>query len=207
MATAAREAQRPAAQNWQRLSWLATLALASLVRLNASSWLVPLVSEYSLLGDYIGELALGRFGIVQTPALLVVGLGTVALAIAIRELTRGNTGSLAGSLLLAIYGASAILAAIFPSDRIDAASAVWTQSSSGTIHLVATLAGFLCGVAGMSLLTHWTFRQAHIGRFGKRRGGGRCHAGSCHFRPSHWRCSSFSPKDPSPDSCSARLSA
>ena len=53
----------------------------------ASAWLLPFASEYSLIGDNISEMALGRYGFVQTTAFLISGLTTVGLAFAIQQLT------------------------------------------------------------------------------------------------------------------------
>lgn len=128
------------------------LAVVGVVFLNASAWLLPIVSEYSVIGDNISELVLGRLGFVQTAAFLVSGIGTLGLAFAIWKLTQGTWGARIGSLLIAIYGAGAIVAAIFPTDQIDNASDVWSQSTAGTIHIVAALISFLCVTAGMFIL-------------------------------------------------------
>jgi hypothetical protein len=86
-------------------------------------------------------------------AFVAAGIGTLGLAYAIRTLTVGSWSSVVGSLLLAIYGAGAILVAIFPTDRIDSRSDVWSQSATGSIHIIVALVSFLCGIAGMFILT------------------------------------------------------
>ena len=93
----------------QQLSLLATLAIVGQVILLASAWLLPVVSEYSLIDDTISELVLGQYGFIQTVAFLIAGVGTLGMAYALRQLTEGAWGSLVGSLLVAIYGAGAIL--------------------------------------------------------------------------------------------------
>ena len=138
---------------------LARLAIGGQVVFLASVLLLPSVSEYSLVGDHVSELALGRYGVVQTVAFVIVGLATLALAFAIRTLTRGLRGSLVGSLSIALNGAGAILAAIFPTDRIDSPTDVWSQSPTGLIHVGVSIASFLCVVLGMLVLT-WTFARA-----------------------------------------------
>jgi hypothetical protein len=143
-----------------RASRLAALAIAGLMFLNATAWLLPLVSEYSVKGDNISELVLGRFGFVQTAAFLVAGVGILGLAVAIRELTRGAWGSRVGAALIAIYGAGAILVAIFPTDRIDSGADAWSQSTTGMIHVVVSLVSFLSVTAGLFILTYGTFRRA-----------------------------------------------
>ncbi|MGH2584629.1 MAG: DUF998 domain-containing protein [Dehalococcoidia bacterium] len=128
--------------------------------LNASAWLLPFVSEFSLIGDNISELVLGRLGFVQTIAFLIAGAGTLGLAYVIQQLTMPSWRSRIGSLLIALYGMGAIIVAIFPTDRVDSASDVWSQSTTGMIHVVAALISFLCVIAGMFLLTWAFFEQA-----------------------------------------------
>jgi hypothetical protein len=114
-ATAAipQRSQRSNMQQPRRLSLLAGLAIVGLVLLNASAWLLPLVSEFSMIGDTMSELVLGRFGFVQTAAFLLSGIGTLGLAFAIYALTQRSWRSRIGSLLIAVYGAGAILVAFF----------------------------------------------------------------------------------------------
>jgi hypothetical protein len=151
--------QRTTVEHPQRLALLAALAIVGQVALNASAWLLPAVSEYRLIGDNMSELVLGRYGAVQTAAFLIAGAGTLGLAVAIRALTAGSWGSGIGSLLIAVYGAGAILVAIFPTDRVDRPADVWSQSTTGTIHLVVAIASFLCAIVGMFVLTR-TFMTA-----------------------------------------------
>jgi hypothetical protein len=77
--------QRP-----QSLSLLATLAIVGQLVLLASALLLPIWSQYSLIHDNISELALGRHGFIQTAAFVIAGVGTLALALAIRQLTRAR---------------------------------------------------------------------------------------------------------------------
>jgi Protein of unknown function (DUF998) len=137
----------------RRLSLLAAAAIAGQLVAAASAWLLPIWSEYGLVDDHISELALGHYGLVQTAAFVVVGLGTLGLAFAIRRLTVGSWGSLVGSLLVGVYGAGAILSAAFPTDRIDGPADVSSLSTSGTIHVVVAGASFLCLIVGMFVLT------------------------------------------------------
>jgi hypothetical protein len=151
---------RTVVQRSQRLSRLAALAIAGQLVLAASALLLPIWSEYGLIGDNISELALGRFDFVQTAAFLLAGLGTLALAFAIRTLTAGSWGSRVGSLLIAIYGAGAILSAIFPTDRIDSQADLSSLSVTGAIHVAVAIASFACVIVGMFVLIR-TFAQAH----------------------------------------------
>jgi hypothetical protein len=66
-----------------RLPLLETLAIVGQLVFAASALLLPIWSEYRLVGDNISELALGRYGIVLSAAFLSVGLGTLGLAFTI----------------------------------------------------------------------------------------------------------------------------
>jgi hypothetical protein len=138
--------------NQKQMTVLGNLAIAGQVILQASAWLLPVVSEYRLIGDNISELALGQFGFVQTAAFLIAGLTTLGLAYALRKLTAGAPGSFLGSVLVAVYGVGAVVDAIFPTDRIDDPAQVFTQSSSGMIHSLVALLGFLGMIVGMFVL-------------------------------------------------------
>jgi hypothetical protein len=139
---------------------LASVGIAGQAFLLAVAWLLPFLSGYHLVSDNISELALGRFGLLLTIAFLASGIGTLALSGVIRSSTTGERGSLTGSLLLAVYGAGAILAAIFPTNRVDSASDVWAQSTTGLIHIVVALVSFLSAVIGMFVLTRTFARVA-----------------------------------------------
>jgi len=120
----------------------------------ASALLLPIFSEYGLAEDYISELAIGRFGFVQTIAFFMLGLGTLGLAAGICEATKRSWGSLVGSALLGLFGVGLILDAVFPIDR-----GVTPQTTSGAIHLIVALLAFVCVTLGMFVLTR-TFKQA-----------------------------------------------
>ncbi|HZD67984.1 MAG TPA: DUF998 domain-containing protein [Actinomycetes bacterium] len=156
--------QQAAGPRSRRLALLATLAIVGQVALVASAMLLPLWSEYDLVGDNISELALGQHGFVQTAAFVVAGLGTLGLAFALRGLLRRLWGSQAGSVLVAIYGVAAILAAIFPADRIDRPADVTSLSTTGTIHVLVAWIGFLSIIAGMFVLT-MTFARVYAWRW------------------------------------------
>lgn len=148
-----------ASRSRQPLALLATTAIVGQAVLLASALLLPLVSEYSLVGDNISELVLGRYGMVQTVAFVIAAAGTLALAYAIRKLTVGAWGSLVGSLLIGIYGMGALVVAIFPTDRIDSPDDVWSSSATGIIHIISVLVSFVCLIIGMFILTR-TFLRA-----------------------------------------------
>lgn len=141
------------AQRLQQLSWLAAFAIVGQLLLAASALLLPVWSEYGLIGDNISELAVGRYGFVQTAAFVIAGLGTLGLAFAIRKLTAGSWGSVVGSSLIAVYGAGAILSAIFQTDTIHGPADISAQSWTATIHVGVALTSFVSVVVGMFVLT------------------------------------------------------
>jgi Protein of unknown function (DUF998) len=142
----------------RRLRQLALFAVVSQAVFLASAWLLPLASEYRLVGDNISELVLGRFGWVQIVAFVISGLGIIGLAYAIYRLTSGARGSILGPLLIGIYGFGAVVVAIFPTDRIDSRADVYSQSVVGWIHGLTAFVCFLCVLVGMFVLT-WTFSR------------------------------------------------
>jgi hypothetical protein len=134
------------------LTTLAAVAIIGQIVLLASALLLPLVSEYRLLGDNISELVLGQFGWLQTLAFIIAGVGTLALAFAIRPLTAGTWGSRVGPSLVGIYGVGSILVALFTTDRIDNPDEVWTQSTTGMIHVAISTLSFVCMIVAMFVL-------------------------------------------------------
>jgi hypothetical protein len=155
----------PVVQRPRRLSQLAAVAIVGQLVLVATALLLPIWSQYSLVRDNISELALGRYGFVQTAAFVVAGAGTLALAFAIRQLTKGAWGSRVGSLLIAVYGAGAILSAVFPTDRIDGPVDLSSLSGTGAIHIAVAIASFVGVIAGMFVLTRTFAHQRRWGSF------------------------------------------
>jgi hypothetical protein len=76
----------------------------------------------------------------------------------IRQLTKGSWGSRVGSLLVGVYGAGAILSAVFPTDRIDSGADLSSLSATGTIHIGVAFVSFLSVIVGMFVLSR-TFAQ------------------------------------------------
>jgi hypothetical membrane protein len=145
-------------QEARRLGLLASVTIVGLAFFAATALLLPIVSEYSLTADYISELAIGRYGYLQTAAFFAAGLGTLSLAVGVREATRGSWGSGLGSALVGLYGVGLILAGIFPTDKIDPAGRVVLPTSAGTVHMVASALAFVLVIAGMFVLSR-TFKR------------------------------------------------
>ena len=142
----------------QLLTLLAVLGVAGHAFLAAIALLLPLVSEYTLIGDNISELAIGRYGYLQTAAFLAAGVGALAIAVGVRRTTNGAWGSRVGFLLAGFFGLGPILAAIFPTDRIDTPADLSSMTTVGTVHVATALVSFVGGIAGMFVLTK-TFKQ------------------------------------------------
>ncbi len=137
-----------------RSALLATVSLGGSACFVASALLLPAISEYSIRRDFISELAIGRYGFVQTLAFLAFGIGALALAAGLRRSTKGSWGSLVGSILVGLFGIGVLLDAVFP---IDPGGRMMTVA--GTVHLMAALAAFVCMVVAMFVLSR-TFKQS-----------------------------------------------
>lgn len=132
------------------------LAVIGQVFLLASSWLLPFVSEFDLVSDHISELVLGNYGFVQTIAFLASGVSVLALVYLLRGRLVRNAFTSVGLWLLALYGVGAILAGLFPTDRIDGPVDPTTLSTVGLVHSLVSLVSFLAVLVGMFSLT-WAF--------------------------------------------------
>lgn len=132
------------------------LAVIGQVFLLASSWLLPFVSEFDLVSDHISELVLGNYGFVQTIAFLASGVSVLALVYLLRGRLVRNAFTSVGLWLLAPYGVGAILAGLFPTDRIDGPVDPTTLSTVGLVHSLVSLVSFLAVLVGMFSLT-WAF--------------------------------------------------
>ena len=145
----------------RRLDLFAKAAFGGAACFVASVLLLPIRSEYTLAGDYISELAIGRFGFVQTLAFLALGIGSLALAAGIREATRGSWGSLVGTVLFGLFGIGVLVDAFFPIDR----GGMQPETVVGTVHILAALVAFVCAVLGMFVLTRTFKRDARWGSY------------------------------------------
>lgn len=90
------------------LPQLAILAVIGETVLLASAWLLPMASEYRLVGDNISELALGRYGFIQTVAFVISGLAVIGLAYVIGLMQRLMITAVSGWLILVALRAFSI---------------------------------------------------------------------------------------------------
>jgi hypothetical membrane protein len=145
-------------QEARRLQLIAAGTIVGLAFFSATALLLPLVSEYSFTADYISELAMGRYGYLQTAAFFAVGGSSLALAVGIHVATKGSWGSRIGSAFLGLYGLGGVLAGIFPTDEVDAAGRVVSPTSVGSVHMVVAALAFVFGIVGMFVLSR-TFKR------------------------------------------------
>jgi hypothetical protein len=145
-------------QQTRTLGLLAAVAIVGLAFFAATALLLPIISEYSLTADYISELVIGRYGYLQTAAFFAAGLGTLALAVGVREATNGSWGTRLGSALVGLYGVGLILAGIMPTDEFDPAGRVVSPTSVGTMHMLVSALAFVFVIAGMFVLSR-TFKR------------------------------------------------
>src|SRR5215213_1531918 len=75
-------------QEARRIELIAAGVIVGLAFFAAIALLLPPVSEYSLTEDTISELAIGRYGYLQTAAFFAVGGSSLALAVGIRVVRR-----------------------------------------------------------------------------------------------------------------------
>jgi len=145
-------------QEARRLELIAVVAIVGQALFAATALLLPLVSEYSLTADYISELAIGRYGFLQTAAFFAAGVSSLALAVGIRVATKGSWGSRVGSIFIALYGLGGILVGIYPTDEVDAAGRIGSPTSVGTVHIAVSALAFVFVIAGMFVLSR-TFKR------------------------------------------------
>lgn len=100
-------------------------------------------ADYAAGTASISEGALGRFGWLQTAALIVLGLASLGLAFVLRDAWTG-LGGVAAPALIAVWGVGVTLAGIFPVDQ-----GAKGETTAATIHLLAALVAFVALVAAI----------------------------------------------------------
>ncbi|MEW1840177.1 DUF998 domain-containing protein [Nonomuraea angiospora] len=113
-------------------------------------------------------LANGELGWIQTANFVLTALATIAAAAGLRRALAPGRGARWAPVLVGVFGASMIGAAIFPADPAMGFPAGTPEgpgviTPSGTLHLAAGGVGFLCMVAACYVIAS---RQAREGRTG-----------------------------------------
>jgi hypothetical protein len=117
--------------------------------------LIPLLrTDLDVRTRWVGEYARGPFGGLMVAAYLALGIGTLALAAALRAQVGGRAGRL-GAPLLALAAVGAFVAAILPQDPTDAD----VRTFAGTVRELALIPVFLCLITALVLLTVAFFRE------------------------------------------------
>lgn len=113
----------------------------------------------------LSQLSLGTYGWVQITAFVLAGLLAVAGAVGVRRALRGAAGGTWAPPLIAVFGVSFLVAAVFradpgrgfPAGTPDLAPAA--LSAHGTVHMAAAGTGFLAlCVAFLVLARHFAAR-------------------------------------------------
>lgn len=111
--------------------------------------------------SYVSEYANGQWGWVLTLALLLLAVGSYALASGLREVT----GLQLGPRLITLAGACMALAAVFSTDRYGDDEVVGTLA--GRLHGFASIVGFAIVVVAMLLLARPLERDQRWGQLGR----------------------------------------
>ncbi len=129
-------------------TWLARIALAGGGVCAAILVLLHILRpDVDPIGRRVMEYALGPYGLLMNLAYLVLGLGALALVAGLARAIAPLGRSRFGLLLLAAWGVSALLAAVFNVDPRDA-----PRTLAGLIHIKAALLGFPSAVFATLLL-------------------------------------------------------
>jgi hypothetical protein len=130
---------------------------------------------YSQWRNFVSQLATGDGGWVQVVNFLVCGTLVVAFAIGLRLAIRGTRGSLAGPILLGLFGIALLVAGTFTTDPALGypVGAAQVHTTHGMIHGLAGLASFtLLPAAAFVMARHfgaepgaraWTLYSLGIG--------------------------------------------
>ncbi|MET9241686.1 DUF998 domain-containing protein [Nonomuraea sp. NPDC003709] len=113
-------------------------------------------------------LANGELGWIQTANFVLTALATIAAAAGLRRALAPGRGARWAPILVGVFGASMIGAAIFPADPAMGFPAGTPEGPgvitlSGTLHLAAGGVGFLCMIAACYVIAS---RQSREGRTG-----------------------------------------
>jgi len=139
----------------RRLFWVVIAGVALYVLLDAIAQLLP--PHYSPIRDAESDLAVGPYGYVMTVNFLNRGFLSIVFLYALGKFTTipGEFTSpeavrrlRSGRLGLWVWGAGAVLLAIFPTD-VPATPVSW----HGAIHLVVAIVAFVGGALGTLLLS------------------------------------------------------
>lgn len=131
--------------------------LAMVAAIGVSVFLIALVAMPLLRPDldvwarWVGEYARGPFSGLMVGAYLALGVGTLALALALRSVVSGRLGP----RVLALASLGAFVAALLPQDYTDGG----VRTAVGTVRDLALIPIFVLLITALTLLTRAFFRQ------------------------------------------------
>jgi hypothetical protein len=141
-----------------RLELFAILAVTGSIFFVVSAMVLPLLSGGpSLIEDSISSLIIGEYGYIEQAALYATGIGSFALALSIRQTTKGSRHSRLGFGLICIWAISIFLAGD-PLSDIGRLFPEWSGFIRGLVHLTAAHLASLSIVAGILVLSK-TFKR------------------------------------------------
>jgi hypothetical protein len=105
-------------------------------------------TDVNPLARPVSDYAVGRYGNVMTSAFLAMSISAPALAFALRGGLAESTQSRIGLILLALFGVSTLLAAVFPIDP-----QYYAPTTHGKIHHINGSLGFLALTVGVTLIS------------------------------------------------------
>lgn len=103
---------------------------------------------------YISEYAVGRFGLLMSSALVILGIGTIALAVVMHATMNATWLVRVGTAVLFVSGLSTILIGLFRTDIEGQPPTV-----AGAIHGQAAFIAILCEAISVLILTAAFFRD------------------------------------------------
>ncbi len=103
---------------------------------------------------YISEYAIGRFGLLMSSALVILGVGTISLAMVMHATMNPTWLARVGTVVLFVSGLSTILIGLFRTDGEGQPSTV-----AGAIHGRAAFIAILCEAISVLILTAAFFRD------------------------------------------------
>jgi len=129
-----------------RLAVLTIIGIVAYVALVVIAQLLP--PHYSVIKTAESDLAVGRYGWLMTSAFVARGALSLALVAALALATRGAARSRIGLWLIGLWGAGALLLAVFPTDPPGAA-----RTAHGGIHALVAFAAFFAVGLGELLVS------------------------------------------------------
>ncbi|MFD0851835.1 DUF998 domain-containing protein, partial [Actinomadura adrarensis] len=121
---------------------------------------------YDFTRNAISQLSLGDLGWIQKTSFMLTGALIILGAAGIRQALNGGPGSTWAPRLIAVFGASFLVSAVFTADPGAGFPPGTTQgpatsiSTSGTVHMLAGIAGYLALCAAFLVLARHFSTQA-----------------------------------------------